>query len=152
LSSAIFDSVGSFGVFYFDNKKRIDFAYSTASDISFKKKVNSKTKTRQLYFRKNSGNECIIHFKKDCRLELRSTLNADCFEFGLLDLAIGTPFQDDKKLMHFLKNYFKRVGSDDEVVLDFVDYLNTIDDNIQDDSNIAISGNSNIFLINIDLK
>ena len=149
LSNALLDSVGSFGIFYFDYKNRLDFAYSTASDISFKKKANCKTKSRQLYFKSIGYNSTDIRLNKKAEVELRSTLNADCFEFGLLNLLVGTPFENDKYTIFFLQNLFK--NRNDEASIDFVKFLNIINDNNNEIMSDNFTPNfSNILLINVD--
>lgn len=77
LSGAMSDSVGSFGVFYFDSKGKIDFAFSIAADISFKKKARCRTRNKQLYFRGISYDHIEIRLAQHSGIELRNTLYAE---------------------------------------------------------------------------
>lgn len=148
LSSALSDSVGSFGVFYFDKKNRLDFAFSIASEISFNKKAVCKTKSRQLRFNGNCLNT-ELRITKELDIELTSTLNADSFEYGLINLFIGTPIENDKQMINFLQTYFLKLTSDNNIQ-DFVKFLSLIGG----ETNLDMEGNnrrnSNIMLINID--
>jgi len=149
LSSAISDSVGSFGVFYYDSNNNIDFAFSTASDLSLKTPATSKTKTKTFYFKGNSYNTTNILITKHLDIEIRSTLNADCFEYGLLNLLIGTPIEHDVNLLKYLKSYFQNL--DFEYKDDFIDFISSARPNLKDINNeIYEVKNSNILILNVD--
>lgn len=147
LSSAISDSVGSFGVFYFNQNKILDFAFAVASDITIHTKpaVSCRTKQRQLYFQRN----CNLRNVKKSGLELRSTLSADCFECALLDLLIGTPIEQDQNLIYYLKNYFKTIVANN--IDDFKSFLQLISDSTSEEFYDSKSHETpNILLLNID--
>jgi hypothetical protein len=149
LKNSILESVGSFGIFYFDNKNNLDFAYSTASDIQgIIKKASCKTKTIQLHFKALHSNT-VTHIKTKKLIELRQTLNADCFEFGLINLIVGTPIID-KDIISYLKIFLEKIKDEDSTVMDFLNYLSLVDDNNIENTNFNKKRFTNLFLINVD--
>ena len=158
LSKAKSDSVGTYGIFYFDpnNFKEIDFAFSVASDISFKRKVDCNTGKKQLYFRGITYDTVAEYreFFKKGELELRSTLNADMFEYGLLKLFVGTPIENDINIIRFLKSYFYKLRPSQPEVMDFMSFLSTTINGGGDVGidNFEMDMNINILLLNVDPK
>lgn len=86
LSSAIFPSIGSYGVFYVDGNNQIDFAYQPANLL-----------------RLQSNNTTLCQFKIDTNLskygtplnipDLQYSYDADEFEYAVTHNLIGTPLQ-----------------------------------------------------------
>jgi hypothetical protein len=149
LSNSVSDSVGSFGVFYRDYKNRIDFSFSIASDLKTKSNANFKTKNKKLYFKESVDYSSFsIVCKKNRDLELRSTLNADCFESSLLNMYIGTPIEDDKYILNFLRAYFEK--KKEENISDFLLFLTSIGAELTE--TITSLNDMNILLINVDRK
>ncbi|MCG6150345.1 hypothetical protein LFX15_18760 [Leptospira levettii] len=152
LSSALSDSVGSFGIFYYDARSRINFAYSIAKYLNFNGATHCKTKTKTLYFINSRNHETIVQINRHKELDLLLTLEADSFECFLVNLMIGTPIDSNKKLLIFLRHYFQNINGTN--LTDFQNFLNQIIDidNIQDDQDYDLNNNSNpnILLINID--
>ncbi len=153
LSDAISDSVGSFGVFYFDSKNKIDFAFSVASDLSGKKKATCNSKARKLYFNVIGKSGTKLKISKKTGIELRSCLNVDCFEYGLMNLFIGTPIEEDYNLIDFLEKYIGKNLSVD--LRDFTEFISQLNKNNNLNSKYSIETdfvNFRILLINIDLN
>lgn len=154
LSSSISDSVGSFGIFYYDAKSKIDFAFSVASNLDCSANTNCNTKNISLSIK----NLYKVHPQyKICRyneIEMISTIDADTFEHGLLNLMIGTPIESDLNLLKFLNQYFQ--GLKNNGASDFIDFINlTIGIAQNDNSELSTrkeERNPNILLLNVDLQ
>lgn len=161
LSKALYDSVGSYGIFYKETTGNLNFAYSTASDLTTtKKSIKCNTKGRTFYFPEIKNSEALI--KRDNKVknnnlydmvELRSTLEADIFECCLLNLIVGTPVESDYETLISIKTLASKKTMN-SVVSRFISF---IDDLLQgkdiDNSIIDLNFNTtpSILLINTDL-
>jgi len=148
LKEALSDAIGSYGIFYNDTKNRLEFSFSVASDLlKNKKKANCETKMRTFYFEEKQYLTISADINND--IELRNTINADCFEFCLLNLFVGSPIEENNKtLLIFLKNFFKDLSN----AKDFLSFLDLFDIMDNDNNKVKYEGNPNIFLLNIDGK
>jgi len=147
LSSAKYNSIGSYGVYYYDKNKLLDFSFSVASDLIFKTKAKCNTGTRTLFF-EDDEYYIVRNINNHIDFDLRNTLNADTFECALINLMIGSPFENDNKLLAFLKKKFQNINGAD----DFNTFLSLFETNSQDTDIKDNHMNQNILLINIDEK
>lgn len=163
LSGALLESIGTFGIFYFDTNKQIDFAYSRAADLKFRgmilaEKINKNNSfSRTIYFPKVPYGHLLFRYTHPY-LELRCTLNADYFEFSLINLHIGTPIENDKKVLNYIgRLLLAKLKNEDKIKENFKSFLKVmeIDTNgidPQTENNILAFPSNNILLINVDAK
>lgn len=119
LSYTNFDSVGTFGVFYYDSNGNFDFAYCIASFLqcTSKAKVKKQT-TRTLKFPPFSY-RC---FPWPRYLnELICTTDMDTFEFYLTSMLIGAPFHQNHKITIMLQRIF--AATSNPIVSNFIQLL-----------------------------
>jgi len=152
LKNAVSDAIGTYGIFYYDNKNRLDFSFSVANDlIRNKKKVNCNTKIRTLYFEERQYFKVTptLPCPKIYDIELRNTISADCFEFSLLNLFVGSPISEkDRNLIIFLKRFFSNIKGTEN----FIEFLNIYDVIDENNNNFEVTGSPNILLLNTDIK
>lgn len=163
LSGALLDSVGTFGIFYFDTNKQIDFAYAIASDLKVKYKVEADK------INKNNGVSRTIYFPlitdgkslnilSTTYIELRSTLNADYFEYSLINLHIGTPIENDKEVLNYIgRLLLAKLKNEDKIKENFKSFLKVMETDTngidpQTENNILAFPSNYILLINVDAK
>ena len=148
LSFSNFDSIGSFGVFFKDAKGLFDMAYAAAKDLSTKHPSIQKIRSsRVLYFPSLNTNSSIFKLDKNKLIELRATLNINCFIIGLLNFLIGGEFIRQRSIVQFLKSYFK--GRSETTSIQFLDYLNE-NSEFGPSDNSKVTGLGNVLLVNID--
>lgn len=153
LSFAKNDSIGTYGVFYFDNIRKIDMAYSTAALLSPKSIATHNTQTNvSLVFPNINSNSCLLKHYKSAQLELAATLNIDCFVDGLLGFLIGAEIQSNKAILSTLKTTILKISQDD-VSREFIEFIDSfeVNDNFNN-SNIIEGISGNILLINVENK
>lgn len=151
LSSAILESVGTYGIFFYDNLRNIDFAFSTAAELQRGRiPATCFTGERTLYFPNiNSGYSRYLRSQHGD--ELRCSLDADHFEFCLLNLFIGTPIQNDLNVLSYLRSLLSAAdGNSSEAVINFVNFVNGIQPDNERDFDFQKGRNPRILLINVD--
>ena len=150
LSFTNFNSIGTFGVFYYDDKNDIDFAYCIASDIVCKTKASkNKQTTRALAFPYLPQNYYKLLVRNTNENELCESLSIDIFEYGILNLLVGAPIQNEKQILTFLKEYFQNKRAD-PVIADFLKFLDRFELPIEDSVRNLNGNTSRILLINVD--
>lgn len=131
LSSAS-DSIGSFGIFYYDGQ--IEFAFSVAVDIEIVS--HQRLKGAKLQFQ----NPVLFKRRNLLDTDTRTVYGADDFENALLNFEIGSPF-DPHTIKDILSVYY---------------YNNVNVKNLCDSMNINITDNPNpidhphVLIINVD--
>lgn len=151
LSDADSDSVGSFGVFYYNSNNNLDFAYSVASDLHSNSVPSGNCAKRVLYFSNLHPNMTALGYTSKSGLEIWSTYDMDVFEYGLLQLLIGTPLRKGSALVMDVKRLFGGMSGTHRVIDQFVDFLSDID-NREPEGGRPSSGNPRILLINADAE
>ncbi len=152
LSFSHFDSLGTFGVFYYDSQGNLDLAYTVASELICKNGATKNQQTvRQLTFPKMSNVLYSIKSYNSKDYELCTTLYLDIFTLGILNLKVGAPIHNNKNIQIFLSQFFRPLRTN-PVVEDFLNFLRDFD-SVSSDVISNSDGNSpRILLINVDGK
>lgn len=150
LSSAILESVGTYGIFFFDSARNIDFAFSTATELKTgRRPVTCFTGERTLYFPNiNHGHAQFLYSPNE--IELRCSLDADYFESCLLNLYIGTPILNDINILSYLRGFLSTTNDNNETIVDFINFISEIRPNTDRNFDFQKEGNPRILLINVD--
>lgn len=150
LSNAVLESVGTYGIFFYDNTRNIDFAFSTATELRpTARPVICTTGERTLYFPNiNHGHAQFLYSHSE--IELRCSLDADYFELCLLNLFVGTPILNDINLISYLRSFLSTTNSNNTTVNDFLNFINEVRPINNNDFDFQKQGNPRILLINVD--
>lgn len=150
LSFSKFDSLGTFGVFYYDSNNEIDLAYSIASQLACQKRIiQNKQLPRKMNFPKLAKNQYSIISLSPQEIELCTTLSIDMFSVSLLKLMVGAPLQKHRHIQVFLIQFFQPLKAD-PVVADFLNFLNAFDNVVQDGFQNPDGNSPTILLLNVD--
>lgn len=150
------DSVGSYGVFYVDESKKIDMAYCSASLLTAD---NTPTHYCQFFvnlsFPPEKIDEQLILCNCNSCSELNYTFDIDSFTENLLKLNIGAEvFREYAEIISFLKIFLQKNLNNQNVN----QLLNLINDGFNGGGNDgndlfkSDGGNPNMLLINVDGK
>jgi hypothetical protein len=102
LSFTDYDSIGSFGVFYYDAKGKIDMLYSVAKLIK-PKAVKSDPKNAKTTLCFPGPSSCpVIGYKNQDEREVFSTCDLNQFENGLLCNKVGAPVDSNSEAASFI--------------------------------------------------
>ena len=143
------DSIGTFGTFYLDNNKKIDFAFSVASILKHNKIGTQKKQTpTSLVFPNIDSDTSLIRIGRNQGIETIATLNIDCFTHSLLDLRIGAEFQTNYYLLSVIGGILKNSPAKDDVVV--TEFLDSFDANSNDSQQNDLI--TNFMIINVDGK
>lgn len=151
LSFAKNDSIGTYGVFYFDTARKIDMAYSTAALLNPKRIATENRNTNvKLVFSNIDYSFCILNILDETQFELASTLNIDCFVNGLLNFMIGAEIQSNMNMLSTVKSIIEKLPQDDGTMgfIEFIDSLGINYNSKKSDTTEGICGN--ILFINVD--
>lgn len=138
LSAALYESIGSFGIFYTDNNF-YDFSYSTARDIviASRKPVKYSAYIRKMKFQ-NIQN---VRINQNRDVEARTIYGANNFENSLINMEIGSPIPI-RTTQIILSPY-----SQDPTVRTLFQTMNIEIDNFQEQYHKV---HKNIMVINVD--
>lgn len=150
------DSLGSYGIFYVDNNKRIDMAYCCAKMLTISDKPSSYGQfIVSLSFPPQTVNEDTGNCNCNICSELNYTFDIDVFTHYLLHLKIGSElFFKNTDILLFIKNLLQRTVN----IQVITPLINLINDSFDSNPNLGDNlfkfdeGNPNILITDVDKK
>ena len=138
LSTALYDSICSYGIFY-KNNNLFDFSYSTACDINI---ISQRPITRNAYTRTLQFKNCQdVTLKHNMDIEARTIYGANVFEASLIRMEIGSPIFPPT-IQAILSPY-----NQNRVIQELFETFNIDMDDIQEQ---YLKVHKNIMVINVD--
>jgi hypothetical protein len=122
LSYTTFDSVGTFGVFYYDSNGDFDLAYCIASFLQCTSKAKIKKQTTKIL--KFPPFSCLHYPCFRYINELICTTDMDTFEFYLTSMLIGAPIHQNLKVIIMLQRIFATIS--DPIASNFIQLLHRL--------------------------
>lgn len=151
LSFSCCNSVGSYGVFFIDNKNQIDLAYCCANNLSTTTALPSSYSSYRVdldipFFNTHTFNSCNC---KTCS-ELISCFDIDTFTNSILKLEIGAELTYHPTILSFVRNVLRQQTSNTTVnqLTNFIDNSGIITATAND--NVFDGLPTNLLIINTD--
>jgi len=152
LSFMDYETIGTFGVFYKDGLKEINFAYCSAKKINYRKRTNKKRQPRTLTFPNISFSESLSQINRQNHFELVTTLDIDCFTFSILNLITGTDIVRNINVLNYLFKLFSNISKKNYNINEFIDFLKNFVNNPNFENNNEEVTIPRILLVNVDEK
>ena len=136
--STSYESITSFGIFYYDRSKQLDFLFTLPQHIHPNNLSPKSLASGHITMNFNVSCHCpnIACLKGRMPHETISTCSIDIFEQEALNCRIGAPI--DPSLMPFLTNVLhsmrKNMNDNDEVINELMERLDIINSDYQDTS------------------